>query len=125
VPRIGLRLAERARDVAQAQVMNRVTLPTVTMAMKIEGIDEAGLSREERQLLRILADAEPRPLSARSLALGLGASIGTVHDVLEPPLVRLGLMTIGAGDAASLRRGENTLMQWDCCRSRRDGLSLG
>jgi Holliday junction DNA helicase RuvB len=107
VPRIGLRLAERARDVAQAQVMNRMTLQTVNIAMKIEGVDDAGLSREERQLLRILADADPRPLSARSLALGLGSSIGTVHDVLEPPLVRLGLMTIGAGAVASLRRGEN------------------
>jgi len=107
VPRIGLRLAERARDVAQAQVMNRVTLPTVTMAMKIEGIDEAGLGREERQLLRILADADPRPLSARSLALGLGASIGTVHDVLEPPLVRLGLMTIGAGGRRLTAKGRD------------------
>jgi len=97
IPRIGLRLSERVRDVAQAQSMNRVTLPTVTMAMKIEGIDDVGLAREERHLLRILADAEPRAVSARSLALALGSSIGTVHDVLEPPLVRLGLMTIGAG----------------------------
>ena len=97
VPRIGLRLAERVRDVAQAQAMNRVTLPTVAMAMKIEGIDDVGLAREERHLLRILADAEPRAVSARSLALALGSSIGTVHDVLEPPLVRLGLMNIGAG----------------------------
>jgi Holliday junction resolvasome RuvABC ATP-dependent DNA helicase subunit len=56
-------------------------------------------------LLRILADADPRPLSARSLALGLGASIGTVHDVLEPPLVRLGLMTIGAGGRSLTAKG--------------------
>jgi Holliday junction DNA helicase RuvB len=107
VPRIGLRLAERARDVAQAQVMGRITLQIVNIAMKIEGVDDAGLSREERQLLRILADADPRPLSARSLALGLGSSIGTVHDVLEPPLVRLGLLTIGAGGRRLTAKGRN------------------
>jgi len=105
VPRIGLRLAERVRDVAQAQAMNRVTLPTVTMAMKIEGIDDEGLAREERHLLRVLGDAEPRPVSARSLALALGVSIGTVHDVLEPPLVRLGLMIIGAGGRRLTAKG--------------------
>ena len=107
VPRIGLRLAERVRDVAQAQAMNRVTLPTVAMAMQIEGIDDAGLGREERHLLRILSDAEPRPISARSLALALGVSVGTVHDVLEPPLVRLGLMTIGAGGRRLTAKGRD------------------
>lgn len=104
VPRIGLRLAERVRDVAQAQAMNRVTLPTVAMAMKIEGIDDVGLTREERHLLRILAAAEPRPVSARSLALALGVTIGTVHD-MEAALVRLGLMIIGTGGRRLTTRG--------------------
>ena len=107
VPRIGLRLAERVRDVAQSQAMNQVTLPTVDMAMMIEGIDDEGLTREERHLLRILADAEPRAVSARSLALALGSSIGTVHDVLEPPLVRLGLMIIGTGGRRLTAKGRH------------------
>ncbi|MBP7937675.1 MAG: hypothetical protein KA354_23795 [Phycisphaerae bacterium] len=38
-----------------------------------------------------------QPLSARSLALALGAELSTITDVLEPPLVRLGLMMVNPG----------------------------
>lgn len=105
VPRIGLRLSERVRDVAQAQAITRANSATVELAMRIEGIDDLGLNCSERHLLLILTEADPRPVSARSIALALGTGVRTVQDVLEPPLVRLGLMFIGAGGRRLTAKG--------------------
>lgn len=96
IPRIALRLAERVRDVAQAKGTDIVDCALVDTTMRLEGIDRVGLTAQERRLLQILADCEPRPVSARSLALALGTGVVTVTSVLEPFLVRLGLMSIGS-----------------------------
>lgn len=97
IPRVSIRLSERVRDAVQSSRSTTASLQHLELAMRIEGIDEIGLTREERQLLRCLADAEPRAVSARSLALALGCGIETITDALEPTLVRFGLMNIGTG----------------------------
>ena len=105
IPRISLRLSERIRDAVQASRSTTASRQHLDLAMRIEGIDELGLTHEERQLLRCLGDAEPRPVSARSLALALGCGIETITDVLEPTLVRFGLMSIGTGGRRLTARG--------------------
>jgi len=97
VPRLCLRLCERVRDVAHAANKSTATMDDLTLAMRIEGIDAIGLNRQERHLLRVLEESEPRPVSSRSLSLSLGTSIAAITDVIEPTLVRLGLVTIGTG----------------------------
>jgi len=97
VPRIALRHAERVRDVAQARGVAAATTSELELAMRLEGIDHLGLPRDHRQILQVLAEVDPRPVSARSLSLALGVEVATVTDVLEPTLVRLGLVTIGTG----------------------------
>ena len=97
VPRIALRHAERVRDVAQARGLTTATPSEVEFAMRLDGVDHLGLRPDHRHVLRLLANADPRPVSARSLALALGVEILTVSQVIEPPLVRLGLMIIGSG----------------------------
>jgi len=97
VPRICLRHAERVRDVAQAKSLEAASTDELEIAMSIEGVDHIGLRPDHRHLLRTLADADPHPVSARSLALVLGVEASTVTGVLEEPLVRLGLMMIGSG----------------------------
>jgi Holliday junction DNA helicase RuvB len=97
IPRMALRLSERVRDVVQSHSGAAVTSNDLQVAFTLEGIDEIGLVPMERRLLRYLADAEPRPVSLRSLALSLGLGLATVSDSLEPGLLRLGLMSIGAG----------------------------
>ena len=67
------------------------------VAMQIEGIDELGLNRMDRRCLNVLAPAEPRPIGVRNVALALGMSTQTVTDVLEGPLVRCGMISIGCG----------------------------
>jgi len=97
VPRIALRLSERVRDVVHSADKSNATIDDMMLAMKVEGIDERGLKQEERHLLRVLEQSEPRPISARSLSLSLGVSLATITNVIEPTLVRLGLVTIGTG----------------------------
>ncbi len=97
IPRIGLRLCERVRDVAQARCLQRASMDEFHIAMKIEGIDGLGLNRQDRLYLRVLAQTEPRPIGVRTLGLTLGVNTASITDVVEGPLVRLGLVTIGAG----------------------------
>ncbi len=109
IPRIGLRLSERIRDVAQAQCMQRAGMDEFRVAMQIEGIDHLGLSRQDRKYLHALAQAEPRPIGARTLSLILGVNTASITDVLEGPLVRLGLVTIAAGGRRLTEQGRQHL----------------
>ena len=108
-PRQALRLAERVRDVVQARNVAKATTECFELAMRVEGVDGLGLTRQEQQLLRCLANAEPRAVSARSLALGLGVNVQTVSEVLEPPLIRMGLLTVGVGGRRLTANGHRHL----------------
>lgn len=66
IPRTGLRLCERVRDVSQAQCMDRAGMDEFRVAMQIEGIDGLGLNRQDRHYLHALAQAEPRPIGVRT-----------------------------------------------------------
>lgn len=56
-------------------------------------------------MLTVLVSAGGRPVSARNLALVLGTGVETVVEVLEPPLVRLGLLHVGPGGRRISERG--------------------
>ena len=109
IPRIALRLCERVRDVAQARCMQRAGMNEFQVAMRIEGIDGLGLNRQDRHYLRVLAQTEPRPIGVRTLGLTLGVSTASVTDVLEGPLVRCGLVSIGMGGRRLTAKGAEHL----------------
>lgn len=97
IPRVCLRHVERVRDVAQACGRNQATMRECALAMEMEGVDRLGLGPNHHRLLEQLARAAPRGISARSVALALGVEQSTITAVLEPTLVRLGLMVIRPG----------------------------
>lgn len=105
IPRIALRLAERVRDMAQARGLSVAGSDELNQAMAVEGIDELGLTAEHRELLNVLVAAGSRAVSARNLALVLGTGVETVVEVLEPPLIRLGLLHVGPGGRRISERG--------------------
>jgi len=109
IPRIALRLCERIRDVAQARCMDRAGMNEFDVAMQIEGIDDLGLNRMDRRFLNVLAQAEPRPIGVRNVGLALGMSTQTVTDVLEGPLVRCGMISIGCGGRRLTAKGQEHL----------------
>jgi len=109
IPRIALRLLERVRDVVQARQLSMASEDELMVAMRIEGIDDLGLRSEDRHLLRVLAEVDPRPISARNLALALGVGVTTIMDVIEPTLIRMSLMTIGSGGRRITEKGMDHL----------------
>ena len=63
----------------------------VQRACDLEGIDHAGLDRQEVTLLKMLRDAAG-PVRLQVLASKLGVPAGTVADIDERFLLRRGLM---------------------------------
>ncbi len=109
IPRIALRLSERVRDLTQARQLAKASTDELDLALQIEGIDDLGLNRQDRHYMRVLAQAEPRPIGVRNLALALGMSTQTVQDILEPTLVRLGMISIGVGGRRLTSQGKEHL----------------
>lgn len=92
-PRIANRLLRRVRDFAQVHGGGKTTERIVREAMQLEGVDDQGLDRLDRQYLQVLAGTyECRPVGIDTIAATMNEDAGTLEDVVEPFLLRLGLI---------------------------------
>jgi Holliday junction DNA helicase RuvB len=91
-PRVANRLLRRIRDYAQVQNVSSIDVNTTTEALEIYEIDASGLDRLDRQYLSALAENRNRALGLGTLATRLGEEPETVEMVVEPYLIRLGLI---------------------------------
>lgn len=91
-PRVANRLLRRIRDYAQVQKVSKIDAATTTEALEIYEIDSSGLDRLDRQYLSALAENRNRALGLGTLATRLGEEPETVEMVVEPYLIRLGLI---------------------------------
>lgn len=92
-PRIANRLLRRVRDYALVNGGLTIDLNHVRAAMDIFEIDQAGLDRVDRQLLNLLATKfSARPVGLSTLAVAIGEEPDTIEAVLEPYLIRQGLL---------------------------------
>ena len=92
-PRIANRLLKRARD--YAQVMRREAIDEVTSveAMDINGVDEAGLDRLDRNYLNvIIKQYAGGPVGVSAIAATLNEERDTLIDVVEPFLLARGFL---------------------------------
>jgi len=65
----------------------------VLETMRIFEIDQAGLDRVDRQLLELLATKfSARPVGLSTLAVAIGEEQDTIEAVIEPYLIRQGLL---------------------------------
>jgi Holliday junction DNA helicase RuvB len=88
-PRLALRLLQAARRVSRAEGESVIIDGHLLRACQLEGIDEAGLGPTEQKYLGVLLDGNNR-LNVIASMLGLPAR--TVSQVVEPFLMRLGLI---------------------------------
>ncbi|MGO2113172.1 MAG: Holliday junction branch migration DNA helicase RuvB [Pseudoclavibacter sp.] len=91
-PRIANRLLRRVRDVALVRD-TPADLPAVQNALHIYDVDELGLDRLDRAVLdALITRFEGGPVGIRTLAVTVGEEAETVEAVVEPFLVRTGLI---------------------------------
>jgi holliday junction DNA helicase RuvB len=90
-PRIANRILRRVRDVAEVRHRGAITTDIAREALVLLEIDEQGLDREARELLRTIAlSFDGGPVGLSTLAASLGEEQETIEDVYEPYLLQLG-----------------------------------
>ncbi|MCT1872361.1 MULTISPECIES: Holliday junction branch migration DNA helicase RuvB [Brevibacterium] len=93
-PRIANRLLRRVRDWAQVRGGGVVDYDAARAALKVYEVDERGLDRLDRAVLRALCERfDGGPVGLRTLAVSVGEEPETVEEVAEPFLVREGLIS--------------------------------
>jgi len=92
-PRIANRLLKRARDLAQVSGQNKIDSKIASQVLLMFEIDHLGLEEHDRKLLSIIIERfNGGPVGLNSLASALGEDKGTIEDVYEPYLVKIGLL---------------------------------
>lgn len=92
-PRIANRLLRRVRDYASVKNLPEISQSLVVEAMELFEVDEFGLDRVDRQLLQLLATKfSAKPVGLSTLAVAIGEEPDTIEAVIEPYLIRTGLL---------------------------------
>jgi Holliday junction DNA helicase RuvB len=92
-PRVANRILRRVRDVAQVRHDGAITIEVAREALALLVVDETGLEKIDRALLRaILHKFGGGPVGLSTLAVALGEESDTIEDVYEPYLLQLGLI---------------------------------
>jgi Holliday junction DNA helicase RuvB len=92
-PRIANRLLRRVRDFAEVRADGIVDGPVASAGLAVFGVDERGLDKVDRAVLRSLCERfGGGPVGLKTLAIGVGEPEETVEDVYEPFLIQEGLL---------------------------------
>jgi holliday junction DNA helicase RuvB len=92
-PRIANRLLRRMRDFAQVEGEGRITRSIVRGGLDRLEIDELGLERLDREILRaIVQKYAGGPVGAETLAITVGEGVDSLEDFYEPYLIQAGLL---------------------------------
>jgi Holliday junction DNA helicase RuvB len=92
-PRVANRILRRVRDVAEVRHDGTITVEVAAEALELLEVDEQGLERTDRELLRAVVERfEGGPVGLSTLAVSLGEEPDTIEDVYEPYLLQLGFL---------------------------------
>ena len=92
-PRIANRLLKRVRDYSLVKSHGKVTRESVRAALDLEGIDSLGLTNLDRNYLKTIIDFyKGGPVGIEAIAATLQEENDTLVDVVEPFLLKIGLV---------------------------------
>jgi holliday junction DNA helicase RuvB len=92
-PRVANRLLKRVRDFVEVRMDGVVTAAAAHAALEMLEVDERGLDRLDREILRtICAKFDGGPVGLSTLAVAVGEERDTIEDVYEPYLLKEGLI---------------------------------
>ena len=91
--RIGLRLLRRTRDYADSKGNKEVTPDIVSKTMVLLGVDDRGLEKIDRTILKTMLDNfSGGPVGLSTLAASVSEDEATLTDVYEPFLMKCGFI---------------------------------
>ncbi|HEV2075599.1 MAG TPA: Holliday junction branch migration DNA helicase RuvB [Thermoleophilaceae bacterium] len=92
-PRVANRLLKRVRDYAEVRGGGHVDADVAVAALDLLEVDEEGLDRLDRDILRAICEKfEGGPVGLSTLAVAVGEERDTIEDVYEPYLLQRGLL---------------------------------
>ena len=92
-PRIANRLLRRVRDFALVNNFNEISLDVANQALNLYEVDSLGLDRLDRQVLAVLCtNYSGRAVGLSTISVSVGEDQETIESVVEPYLVRSGLV---------------------------------
>lgn len=92
-PRIANRLLKRLRDFADVLSDGQITTDIVKHGLTKLGIDNAGLEKQDRNILRTIIEFyEGGPVGADTLSISVGEAVETLEDFYEPYLIQQGYL---------------------------------
>jgi Holliday junction DNA helicase RuvB len=92
-PRVANRLLKRVRDWAEVRGTGAVSAASASAALDLLQVDEQGLDRLDREILRALCEKfGGGPVGLSTLAVAVGEEADTIEDVYEPYLLQQGLL---------------------------------
>ncbi len=93
-PRIANRLLRRVRDFSLVAEHSSISIADARAALELYEVDELGLDRLDRSILQILTTRfDGKPVGLSTLAVAVGEEQDTIEAVVEPFLVRMGLIS--------------------------------
>lgn len=92
-PRIANRLLRRVRDFALVGGKAKIGVDEAMGALKLYEVDDLGLDRLDREIMKVLVERfSGKPVGLSTLAVAVGEEQDTIEAVVEPFLVRMGLI---------------------------------
>ena len=109
-PRVANRLLKRVRDFAEVRMAGVVTAEAADGALELLEVDERGLDRLDREILRAICERfGGGPVGLSTLAVAVGEEQDTIEDVYEPYLLQRGLIERTPRGRAATRRAYDHL----------------
>lgn len=92
-PRVANRLLKRVRDFAEINNLKIINADIIYKSLNFLEIDSLGLESYERRLLEVVIKKfNNRPVGINALAAILGVEKGTIEEIYEPYLIKIGLL---------------------------------
>jgi holliday junction DNA helicase RuvB len=92
-PRVANRLLKRVRDFAEVRGRGRIDAAVAREALELLEVDEAGLDRLDRDILRAVCEKfGGGPVGLSTLSVAVGEEPDTIEDVYEPYLLQQGFL---------------------------------
>ena len=92
-PRVANRLLRRVRDFALVEGAVAITSEVARKALELYEVDSLGLDRLDKQILQaLIVKFQGKPVGLSTLAVAIGEEPDTIESVVEPYLLREGLI---------------------------------